>query len=96
MVSRDALPISVNDLDYDATNKHVRGIQTLERLNASGESVLKRAIPIEFALIERAVFEDRVRRAGFEVAELYGDYQRAPFSAQTSPFMIWSLKKRAV
>ena len=45
-----------------------------------------------FRLLDRVVFEDLSREAGFERAGLYGDYSCSPFDEETSPFMIWVLK----
>ena len=50
-------------------------------------------LDLSFRLLERAQFEAMATAAGFEVEALYGDYQRAPFEAESSPYMIWILRK---
>jgi hypothetical protein len=56
----------------------------------------KRLLPMEFSLIERDVFEEMARSAGFGVVALYGSYDRAPFDPDRSPVMIWVLEKPPV
>jgi predicted RNA methylase len=48
---------------------------------------------LTFRLLDRAQFEAMATAAGFEVEALYGDYQRAPFEEESSPYMIWVLRK---
>jgi SAM-dependent methyltransferase len=48
---------------------------------------------LNFRLLDQAQFEAMAAAAGFEVEALYGDYQRAPFDEESSPYMIWILRK---
>lgn len=84
------------DFAYDPTRKLVHGFEIFERVSEKGETVSARKLPVQFALIDPASFEELVRSAGFEVEELFGDYRRSPFSPQTSPYTIWSLRKPRV
>jgi SAM-dependent methyltransferase len=65
-----------------------------EEYDADGFMLSRRYSSLEFHLLEKAEFEQQFQRAGFEVAQLYGDYQYAPFDTATSPFMIWFLRKK--
>ena len=64
-----------------------------EEYDAQGALASKRLATLRFRLLEKAVFEGLFRAAGFEPVELYGDYSRSAFDEQTSPFMIWVLKR---
>jgi hypothetical protein len=71
----------------------VQGIQTYEEYDADGLLARQRTLDMRFALIEREDFAERATQAGFRVDQLYGDYDRSPFAADTSPFMIWLLRR---
>lgn len=83
------------DLVHDADRNQVHGTQSLEILDEAGEIREKRTGPIRFALLEATEFEALARSAGFEVEAFYGDYSRAPFVPDSSPYMIWMLRKPA-
>jgi SAM-dependent methyltransferase len=51
-----------------------------------------RMLPMEFELIERGAFEAMANEAGFVTEALFGNYDRSPFEAATSPVMIWMLR----
>jgi SAM-dependent methyltransferase len=53
----------------------------------------RRRLDLSFRLLNRAQFEAMAAAAGFEVEALHGDYQRAPFDEESSPYMIWILRK---
>jgi SAM-dependent methyltransferase len=71
----------------------VRATQLYELYDADGRLAEKRWLDVRFRLAERAEFQALVEAAGFSVEALYGDYQRTPFDADTSPYMIWLLRK---
>lgn len=73
----------------------VRRLQLFEYYGPDGLSAWKRALPMEFELIERRTFEEMAAATGFRVMQLCGSYERAPFDPATSPFMIWVLAKPA-
>lgn len=81
------------DMKYDADEKLVHGLQILEVFDKAGKRTTERKIAIRFALIEPSALEAMARDAGFEKEELYGDYQRSGFSPESSPYMIWFLRK---
>jgi len=83
------------DLVHDAESNQVHGTQILEILDEAGETREKRTWPLRFALIEATEFEALARTAGFEVEALWGDYSHAPFVSDSSPYMIWMLRKPA-
>jgi SAM-dependent methyltransferase len=79
--------------NYDPATRLVKGAQFYELYNAEGVLQSKRFLDLAFYLHGKDDFEELVRMQGFEVEALYGDYQRAEFDPQQSPFMIWSLAK---
>ena len=48
---------------------------------------------VQFALITEATFRDLLRLSGFEVLQLFGDYDASPYDHDTSPYMIWTMQK---
>lgn len=73
----------------------VEVLEFFEEYNADGVLIAKRYSALQFHLLEKARFEQLFTEAGLEVVALYGDYQKNPFMADTSPFMIWVLRPRA-
>lgn len=71
----------------------VSAMQFYEIYNGENRLVEKRWLDVKFRLIERGEFAELAEMAGFRVAALFGDYDRAPFIEETSPFMIWCLEK---
>jgi hypothetical protein len=49
---------------------------------------------LHYRVVVKHEFEAMVAVAGFERAALYGDYAGSEFQEDTSPFMIWILRKR--
>ena len=47
-----------------------------------------------FYLHEKRAFQRPVQPKGFAVLNLYGDYSRAAFEEDKSPFMIWVLQDK--
>lgn len=70
-------------------------LQFFERFADDGRLVSKQLLPMQFEFIERDRFESMARDAGFEVLDLYGNYDRSAFDPDTSPVMIWVLRKPA-
>ena len=71
----------------------VKRFQFFEFYGNDGRLRSKQMLPMEFELVERDQFETMARDAGFQVLDLYGDYDRSPFDAGRSPVMIWVLQK---
>lgn len=71
----------------------VQRLQFFEIFGPGGELLWKRMLAMEFAFVEKEVFDEMARDAGFRVAALYGDYDRSPFDPVSSPVMIWVLEK---
>lgn len=76
---------------YDPARKLVDIAEFFELYTASGELISRRLLEMSANFIEKAQFERLVHEAGFNVLDIYGDYQYAPFDEATSPFMIWVL-----
>lgn len=67
----------------------------IERFADDGRLVSKQLLPMKFEFIERHRFEAMARDAGFEVLDVYGNYDRSEFDPDASPVMIWVLQKPA-
>jgi hypothetical protein len=81
------------DLTYDAKAGIVSGVQTIEEHRTRCEPATLVSTPIRFALIERHVFEDMARGAGFIVDSLCGDYEYGDFDQAQSPCMVFALRR---
>lgn len=66
-------------------------VQEYEVLDELGTVVEKRELALAFALLDPRAFEREATAAGFTVLEVWGDYARAPFDPQTSPYAIYAL-----
>jgi SAM-dependent methyltransferase len=71
----------------------VTGLQFFEFFGDDGRLRRKRALRMEFELVEKERFESMATAAGFRVVQLFGDYDRSAFDPVRSPVMIWVLEK---
>jgi len=78
----------------DSGSPLVHGFQFYEEYDARGTMREKSILPLHFSLIGRGEFEAMAESVGFKVVTLYGDYARAPFDEEASPYMIWVLGRR--
>jgi SAM-dependent methyltransferase len=78
---------------HDPEAALVSGMQFFEIYSGQGILEARRMVEFRFRVIERAAFEALAEAAGLRVARLYGDYAASPFAADTSPFMIFDLRK---
>ncbi|MEM7795773.1 MAG: class I SAM-dependent methyltransferase [Cyanobacteria bacterium P01_C01_bin.118] len=98
--ARHALPDAQGSLmlwtmeTYDPNKKLVHGLQFIETYNLQGILQTKRFMDIQFSIVEKDRFQTLIKEVGFEVLELYGDYDYGSFHSTASPFMIWVLGKR--
>ena len=79
--------------NYDNAAHIAHGFQYYEIYDQTGRMIGERSLEINFYLFTKNDFESMVRSCGFEVAELYGDYANGKFEEDSSPFMIWTLRK---
>ena len=77
---------------YDANTRMVSGEQMYRIDSLQGSCVSEWAVNIMFSMHSRESFEALARSASFEVAALYGDYSRAEYQPEASPFMIFILQ----
>lgn len=75
-------------------NAVVEVLEFFEEYDSDGMLRSKRFSPLQFHLLEQAAFETLIARAGFDMVQLYGDYAYAAFNPETSPFMIYVLRRR--
>ena len=85
----DRIVLLWSEETYNPDSWMVNGMQFVEVYDAAGVMVEKRFVEIEFSLLAPSEFEAMAAAAGFTVAARFGDYQRAPFDPDTSPFVIW-------
>ena len=78
---------------YDQQTCVVNVLEFFEEYDVRGSLRAKRFSEVQFHLLQKSVFEERISAAGFHVAHLYGDYAYAPFDEDNSPFMIWVLRR---
>ena len=83
-------------LEQDQGNGAVEVNEFFESYNSHGRLQEKIWSSVTFHLLTKTSFEAMIQSASFEVVDLYGDYSRAPFDEQTSPFMIWVLRNPIV
>ena len=79
---------------YDAATHLASGMQLYEMFDHNGSVQSKHYLKIMFYLHSRESFETLAKSQGYRVLALYGDYERAAFQPQTSPFMIWILSRQ--
>ncbi len=83
-------------LVFDVTSQLATGIQLYDRYSSDGRIVDHRTLAMCFYLFHYHQFEALVRDIGFDVLAVYGDYDYSAYAEQSSPFMIWKLKGKAV
>jgi SAM-dependent methyltransferase len=76
----------------DPASHTVECVQTFLVYAEDGELKHRHEMDLRYSLIEKAEFAALAASAGFEVVELFGDYDRQIFEPAASPFMIWVLR----
>ncbi|MDH3253172.1 MAG: class I SAM-dependent methyltransferase [Ignavibacteria bacterium] len=71
----------------------IDAVEILEEYDAENIMCTRRYMPMEYTFMSDEEAGREFREAGFAVQTLYGNYDCAPFVKETSPFMIWALKK---
>jgi SAM-dependent methyltransferase len=67
--------------------------QTFKLFDHMGALESEQVMRLQFSLIEQPAFAALARETGLEVTELLGDYDRSSFNAESSPYMIWLLRR---
>jgi SAM-dependent methyltransferase len=79
--------------NYDAASGCVRGTQFYEVRDYGGGVVAEMAVNLHFRLYSFNEFQSLAEEARFVPIHLYGNYSYAPFEPDSSPFMIWILRR---
>ncbi len=79
--------------NYDPVFKSVSGSQFYDVRRWDGSLLAGMTVDLHFCLHSHYDFQSLAEAAGFVPVHLYGDYSYGPFEPQTSPFMIWVLRK---
>ena len=66
----------------------VSGYQTIYELDEAQNTIAEHKLPVEFSLIELEYFQELLQLTGFEVEEVFGNYDYSPFIPETSPYLI--------
>ena len=66
-------------------------LQEYEISDRHGHVIERRELQVQFALIDRATFENEAWESGLQTVHLWGDYSQGAFVRERSPFMIWEL-----
>ncbi len=74
-------------------NQLVNAYEVFEVYDADGMMISKRLMELNFRLTSKEQFEAMLTSAGFSIQALYGDYDYQVFDAQSSPSLVWILKK---
>ncbi len=78
---------------HNSKTNTVEGAQFYEVYDPEGVMQAKRFVDLKFCLHSKEAFEALATSQGYKTLALYGDYGRARFDNNTSPFMIWVLGK---
>ena len=76
----------------DPVSGCVDGTQFYEVRDSSGTILVNLPVNLHFRLHQHFEFQSLAEAAGFVPVQRYGDYSRAPFEPDKSPFMIWILR----
>ena len=79
--------------NLDSDQHSVSGLELFEEYDPAGLLQAKRMIDLHYRVVEKCEFENLCADAGLQREALYGDYARAEFQEESSPFMIWILRK---
>ena len=79
--------------NYDSDQHAVNGLEIFEEYDLNGFMKTKRLVELHFRIVDQREFENLAAAAGFKVVALYGNYEYSEFRQDTSPFMIWVLRK---
>ena len=72
----------------------VRGVQVYVEADADGRVCRRVELGVVFRLIEPAELGHMAIQSGFELVELFGNYDRSPFDPSSSPFLIGRFRRR--
>jgi len=78
---------------HPADNHIVEMLEFFEEYDENGMLCSKRLLELRFRLSSRGEFEALACSAGFAISALYGDYSYSEFREDSSPSMVWVLKK---
>lgn len=78
---------------YDKSTQIVSGLQLYEIYDKDNSLIWKKYLDVNFYLFHKLEFEQLIEKSGFKIIDVYGDYSYSSFEDETSPFIIWKLKK---
>lgn len=79
--------------NFSREDNLVRGYQFYEMYDEKGQFLSKLFLDIKFYVHDKESFESLSVDTGFQVESLYGSYSWEEFHEDTSPVMIWTLRK---
>ncbi len=81
------------EMHYAPSSPIAYGKQFYEVYDELDNLTSARELDINFYVFTKHEFDELVRETGFEISDLYGNYDWSPFDHAVSPFMIWRLRK---
>lgn len=78
---------------YDPETNIVSGLQYYEIYDSNKKLLSSKIENMQFCLHSKENFKKLLDEAGFNVAALYGSYDKSKFEPLKSPCMIWKLRK---
>lgn len=92
-ISNDRTLIMQYIFNYSDKSQIVSGLQFYEIYDDSNNLIGKRYLDVNFYLFQKKEFEELIESVGFRIIDLYGDYYYSRFDEETSPYMIWKMRK---
>jgi hypothetical protein len=77
---------------YEPATGLVTGHEIFEAHDRAGALLWRRDVPIVFRILTLDQLKDEAKDAGFTIEWVIGDYERAPYNSDTSPFIICTLR----
>lgn len=79
--------------NYNNMTQIVSGFQFYEIYDKEYDLIGKKYLDINFYLFQKGEFELLIEESGFKIVDIYGDYSYTKYEQETSPYIIWKLKK---
>jgi SAM-dependent methyltransferase len=79
--------------NFNSDDYIISGLEFFEAYDQRGVMRSRSFLEFQFGLLEKDEFEDLAISTGFTIEALYGDYTYTAYNDETSPYMIWILRK---
>jgi len=79
--------------EYDPKSRIVNGVQTFDIYSHEGVLREQRRVDIRYCLPTREWFSRTALETGFTIESLFGDFFYSDYNEDSSPYLIWVLRK---